>query len=128
MNVIETIENFGIIGTMIIASVAIATLVFKNVVSAAFNKKLENLKHEQYKQLETYKAELNKQFEGFRSTLNKNLVEHQITFSTLHQNKATVIRELYKMIVKVEVETEEGDDDKKWKEIITAVKEVSILN
>ncbi len=48
-----------------------------------------------------YKGTLNKEIEGLKAELEKEKLEHQVKFSKIHEERAQVIKEMYKRLIKI---------------------------
>ncbi|PFV45510.1 hypothetical protein [Bacillus thuringiensis] len=96
------IESLGIftLGTATITG--IIGYLFKAVFTQMLNKESEIHKSMLNQQTEHYKSILNQQTEHYKAELQRINNKHQITFSKLHADRAEIIKDLYKIIVKLE--------------------------
>ncbi|MCE5173730.1 hypothetical protein LQV63_31395 [Paenibacillus profundus] len=92
MKTIEMIQNLGFFTVGTVSFFGTAAWVFKSVFTYWINSRSEGLKNDLMKLVESHKAELQK----FNN-------EHQVRFSKLHQDQAITIKEIYKLLVKVEL-------------------------
>ena len=100
MNLQELLENLGIftIGTVTVTTVIgfIAKSIFNNYLS---------------KKVELYKSQLQYESETFKAELQRQNAEHQIKFSALHKDRATIIKELHTGFLNVRKELIEYNKD-----------------
>lgn len=106
--ILEMIENYGPGVLIIIAGIFWA----KNVMEYFFNATLELKKQELNRELDKYKLQLKHEEDLFKHSLNEKLEEHkhkfelikhefQIQFSSLHQERTSVIKTLYANLVEL---------------------------
>ncbi|QWH20724.1 hypothetical protein EXW62_27390 (plasmid) [Bacillus mycoides] len=99
---LKWIKNLGVftLGTATITT--IMGYFFKTVFTHVLNKESEIHKSMLNQQTEHYKLILNQQTEHYKAELQRINNKHQITFSKLHADRAETIKELYRILVKLQ--------------------------
>ena len=96
-------ENL-LIGVSIIQVLLIPIILFfsKQLISYFFNKTIDLKKAELAQNLENYKKEIEQENKNFQHQLDAKLQEFNIKFSTLHQERAIIIKDLYIKIIELQ--------------------------
>ena len=96
-------ENL-LIGVSIIQVLLIPIILFfsKQLISYFFNKTIDLKKAELAQNLENYKKEIEQETKNFQHQLDAKLQEFNIKFSTLHQERAIIIKDLYIKIIELQ--------------------------
>lgn len=109
-------EKFGEFLITLISSssvIAAVALFSKNIIAYFLSATIEIKKQELAQELELYKQNIQQENSEFQHDLNERLQEHRgrleiinqefnIRFSRLHQERADVIKEVYKLLVKLQ--------------------------
>lgn len=106
--IISLLDKFGPSVLFLVAAIFVA----QKLIEHFFKTTLEYKKHELTQEIDIYKANLKYEEESFKHKLNENLEEHKhkleiikqeflIQFSTLHQERNKVIKELYSNLVEL---------------------------
>jgi hypothetical protein len=74
----------------------------KKLIEYFFDETIEIRKQELNQDLENYKGQIERESKDFQHQLDTRLNEFNIRFSTLHQERADVIKELYNRIVELQ--------------------------
>jgi hypothetical protein len=95
MNWFEIIK-FGI-STLIAGSgiSVVLIFIFREVVKKSFDMGIERYKMKLNKEIETHKSSLSIEVEKFKSAMDIKSMEHQIKYVKLHEERGTVIKEIY---------------------------------
>ncbi|AZK45197.1 hypothetical protein [Paenibacillus lentus] len=92
MKTVDILQNLGIFTIGSISLFGTIAWVFRLVFTSWMSNKSDSLKNDLVKVVENHKAEL-----------EKLKYEHQIRFSNLHQERASIIKELYTILVNLEL-------------------------
>lgn len=71
----------------------------KLIIDKTLDVGIERYKGSLSKELETHKSELNKEIESYRANLQLIVLEHQIRYSKLHEDRGIAIKEIYSVLV-----------------------------
>lgn len=74
----------------------------KLLINKSLDLAVEKYRSNLVKELEIHKSKLGRDTEEFKMTLNRIVIEHQIRFSKLHEDRALVVKEMYCKIYNLE--------------------------
>jgi hypothetical protein len=85
----------------------IITYLGKKFIDKSLELGLEKYRNNLATSLESHKADLNKQTEEFKASLRILELEHQVKYSMLHEERASVIKKLYSLIIELQIKLSE---------------------